>query len=244
MSELTVGTLSGLAANSYVIDVAPGSVLRSNEVASGVNAYRYVDTIYYTSNSTFAKATYPWLRAIRVKVQGAGGSGSIRSYPDNSGSGGPGGGYAESFITNIAGLDASVTITIGAGGAAVTRSSSGETIGNAGSNSSFGTLVIGNGGTPNGTLISAAGGSGTGDFVFLGGTGGSGAAPGKTNGGTGGNSKLGHGGPGGYAASTNTNGLVGTLYGGGGGGTWVASATSTVSSGAGAAGIVIVELYA
>jgi len=209
-----------------------------------LEGYVYVDTVYFTSNSTFTKATYPWLRAIRVKCVGGGGAGSIRSFNGQSGSGGPGGGYAESFITDISGLDASVTITRGAGGAAVTRSSAGETVGNAGSNSSFGTLVIGNGGSPSSTLVSAAGGSGTGDFVFPGGTGGGGAGTASSNGGTGGNSKLGHGGAGGYVSTTNQNGLVGTVYGGGGGGARVAADGSTVSSGAGANGIVIVDLYA
>ena len=40
-----------------------------------LEGYVYVDTVYFTSSGTFTKATYPWLRAIRVKCQGAGGGG-------------------------------------------------------------------------------------------------------------------------------------------------------------------------
>jgi hypothetical protein len=214
-----------------------------NVASVGTSAFRFVTTVYFTSSGTFSKADYPWLRAIRVKCQGGGASGSVRSFNDNSGSGGPGGGYAESFITNISSLDASVTVTRGAGGAAITRSSIGETVGNAGTNSSFGALVVGNGGPAGTTLTSPTGGSGTGDLVLPGGGAGPGAS-GNAPAGHGGGSHLGNGGTGGYLANSNQNGTAGSLYGGGGGGARVNSEGSTASSGAGADGIVIVELYA
>jgi hypothetical protein len=42
---------------------------------AGTASYNLVQTLYYTSSGTFTKASYPWLRAIKVKVQGAGGGG-------------------------------------------------------------------------------------------------------------------------------------------------------------------------
>jgi hypothetical protein len=40
-----------------------------------LTGYVYVDTVYFTSSGTFTKASYPWLRAIRVRCQGGGGGG-------------------------------------------------------------------------------------------------------------------------------------------------------------------------
>jgi hypothetical protein len=103
--------------------------------------------LYFTSSGTFTKATYPWLNAIRVRVQGAGGgsggcSATGSGAVSNSASGG-GGAYAESFITDIAGLSTSVTVTVGAGGAG---GAAGANIGSTGGTSSFGALVSANGG--------------------------------------------------------------------------------------------------
>ena len=113
--------------------------------------FRFVETVYFTSNGTFNKADYPWLRAIRVKCQGAGGgSGGCASTGDGEAAasgGGGGGAYAESFITDIAGLDASVAVTRGAGGAG---GAAGDNAGSNGGNSSFGSLVVGNGGNGGG----------------------------------------------------------------------------------------------
>jgi hypothetical protein len=92
-----------------VYNPGPGGGLPSN-------AFAFVETVYFTSNGTFTKADYPWLRAIRVKCQGGGGGGgravATSSSTVSAGDGGGGGGYAESFITNIASLDASVTVTL------------------------------------------------------------------------------------------------------------------------------------
>jgi hypothetical protein len=148
MSELTVGSLSGLSSNSFVIGVQPGSQLAVDGLTTldGTPAYRYVTTLYYTSSGTFTKATYPWLRAIRVKVCGAGGggggAGTTGSNQNASATGGGGGGYAEKFITDIAGLASSVTVTRGSGGAG---GAAGVNSGSVGGSSSFGT-VVGNGG--------------------------------------------------------------------------------------------------
>jgi hypothetical protein len=181
MSELTVGSLSGLSSNSFVIGVQPGSQLAVDGLTTldGTPAYRYVTTLYYTSSGTFTKATYPWLRAIRVKCVGGGGgsggntaTGSGQVSPANSGGGG---GYAEKFITNIAGLSASETITSGLGGAA---GAAGLNNGSAGGSSvAFGVTATG-GGKGDGAIafpladsfpLTAAGGSGSGaDLVVTG----------------------------------------------------------------------------
>src|SRR6056297_165807 len=62
------------------------------------NAYAFVETVYFTSNGTFSKGDYPWLRAIRVACQGAGGgSGGAQATSSgqcSAGGAGGGGGYA------------------------------------------------------------------------------------------------------------------------------------------------------
>jgi hypothetical protein len=178
--EATEGTVASqgsaiVALEADVEDLQDG-------VIGGTAVYRFVETVYFTSNGTFTKADYPWLRAIRVKCQGAGGGGgscSTTTAGQNSvGGSGAGGGYAESFITDIAGLPASVTVTRGSGG---NGGATANTNGGTGGNSSFGSLVIGNGGgfgagDDSGTVPrlrsgDAGGAGGTGDVVFTGGTG-------------------------------------------------------------------------
>ena len=72
--------------------------------------YRYHSTVYFTSSGSFTKATYPWLRAIRVRMVGGGGAGAGCATTGAStvsvSSGGQGGNYAEKWITDIAGLSA------------------------------------------------------------------------------------------------------------------------------------------
>jgi len=202
--------------------------------------YRYVQTVYFTSTGTFTKATYPWLRAIRVKCQGAGGGGGNRNGASECAGGGGGGACAESLITDIAGLSASETVTVGAGGAG--GASGADNSGSAGGDSSFGTLVVGDGG---GASIGSAtvGGNGgdvagsTGDVAFSGSDGFSGSPSSDLGGGNGGDSPFGGAGRGGRQGGA--VGSDGNLYGGGGGG-----ASQNNGGGDGADGIVIVELYA
>ena len=203
-----------------------------------LTGYQYVDTVYYTSSGTFVKADYPWLRAIRVKVQGAGGGGGCETA---GGGGGGGGGYAESFITDIAGLDASITVTRGGGGAGSTTAG---TVGTAGTLSSFGSLIEAFGGA-GGAFGSGGSGGATGSANLQIEGGGGAIGPrgilisGQGWGGAGGSSFLG-GGASGLGPSVAAGvGLGGRIYGGGGGGGRVGGA-----GGAGANGIVIVELYA
>jgi hypothetical protein len=106
--------------------------LRQTPISSG---FLLRETLRLSASTTFVKANYPWLRAIRVRLVGggAGGGGASPTASNTASIGGSGGGgaYAESFITNIAGLAGSVTVTVGTGGAG----------GSAGGNTSFGAAV-------------------------------------------------------------------------------------------------------
>lgn len=246
----------------------------ASSTAGGVASYRYVDTVYFTSDGTFTKATYPWLRAVRVKVQAGGGgagSGDAMSAGEAVVSGAAGGGcYAESFITDIASLAASVTVTVGLGGAGAVGGGGNGAAGTAGGDSEFGAgtayEVSAAGGNAGGrgfenNLNSGAQGApakrvGTGDLVLSGGAGEHGVFIGTASGaqtsafsGSGGDSVLGAGGRGGQEVNTDATqtGQNGGEFGGGGGGGAGSAATTSVngpSGGDGADGIVIVELYA
>jgi len=226
-----------------------------NIANAGSASYNLVDTVYFTSSGTFAKGDYPWLRAIKVKTQGAGGGGGGSFAPaagqGSAGAGGGGGAYSEAFITNIAGLASSVTVTRGAGGGGGAVGGSGAT----GTTSSFGALVTaapGAGGAVGGAAqnISAGGGSGgtsgVGDLVILGQTG----QHSVINDGFlanrpyGGNGFLGFGSGSTSNLTGSSAGFAGGLYGGGGSGAMSIGAVAGNVGGAGANGVVIVELYA
>jgi hypothetical protein len=249
-----------LAFSTAVSGYSPADVFGA--AVNGTAVYRFVSTVYFTSSGTFSKADYPWLRAIRVKVQGAGGGGggcgTTAATSVALGSAGGGGSYSESFITDIAGLDASVTVTRGAGGAG---GAAGNNAGTAGGASSFGALVTTNGGlggsgsaaqTPlvtNAYTTGSAANStaGLGDFVL---EGPGSAAPLALHSFTNvfppvipgtflGSAKR----PG--NTTTGYAGATGLLYGcGGEGGTNALSQVTARAGGAGGNGIVIVELYA
>ena len=118
--------------------------------------YAFAGTVVYTTTGSFDKADPLGtgdigLRAIRVRLVGGGGGGggaATTGASEASGGGGGGGGaYGESFITNIAGLSSSETVTVGTGGAG---GSAGANSGSAGGTTTFGSLVSatgGNGGT-------------------------------------------------------------------------------------------------
>lgn len=207
----------------------------------------YSSSVYFTSSGSFAKASYPGLQAIRVRAQGGGGAGGGASGGGTGGGGGAGG-YAERFITDIAGLSASETITIGAGGAG----SSGASGAAGGNTTAFGMTCSGgaggvgksadntpsnggNGGDATGGDINIPG-SGGGWGVFVLSTGGSTGA--------GGASFLGHGGRGLCNEGTsgaNAGPTAGTGYGAGGGGS--ISTGGGRAGGAGSTGVVIVDLF-
>jgi hypothetical protein len=219
--------------------------------------YQYVDTIYYNSSSTFTKATYPYLRAVKVTlVGGGGGSAGCAATTTNVkiGRAGSGSASAESFILASA-LSASVTVTVGAGG---TGGAAGDNDGNDGGRSSFGLgtafEVSANGGVGGQTAtagtypqtISSMGNqtTGVGDLVRVSGYGTSALLWSGTVGLTG---------MGGYNAlfpapspetRSSGNGAAADLYGNGAQGSLALNSSVARSGGAGSRGIVIVDLYA
>jgi hypothetical protein len=257
--DFPTSPVAGQEYNGFVWDDVVGAWKPFN---IGNYGFKYVDTVYFTSSGTFSKATYPWLRAIRVKCQGAGGGGGGVATTGASqvafGGGGGGGVYAESFITDIAGLDASITVTRGAGGAG---GAAGNNAGSAGGNSSFGSLVVGDGGLAGGGGASvgssntqpyllftfAAKGSGTGDLIIP-------SAQGVTipcwradfnNSVSGGGSHYGAGATTtGTVSGANGNNAALGHGGGGGGGVNCQNQGTGRTGGAGGNGIVIVELFA
>ena len=230
-------------------------------INGGASSYQFVQTIYFTSSGTFTKATYPWLRAIRIKaVGGGGGSGGTSATSSSQGcaaNGGGGGCYAETFYTDIASLASSVTVTIGAGG---TAGSATPSAGGTGGTTSFGSLLTAGGGggsVAQGALtyaysdafINNGSGTATGaDFIVEGQDGFAGMVltptaatyQGGGKGGAGGGTFLGVGGTSSSAAAGGGN--VGT-YGGGGGGRYSGASSAANGGHAGAAGVCIVELY-
>jgi hypothetical protein len=231
----------------------PGEILTAADVNDHLlnGGYQYRETVYFTSSGTFVKADYPWLRAIRVKCVGAGGGGRGREAGDNQGGGGGGGGYAEKFITDIAGLDATVTVTRGNGGpGGIAASIPGN--GTNGGTSSFGSLLSASGGQGCASTTGGAGGSGTGGDLNM--SGNRGDADGSFSGlivaqqlrrGRGGDSPLGWGFGENYASAGGAGGAQGRdgiNFGGGGSGGIAGS--SDQPGGSGSAGIVVVELYA
>jgi hypothetical protein len=211
----------------------------------GNTGYRFVQRLIFTASGDFNKASYPWLRAVGVKVQGPGGGGGGSTATNRGGAGGSGGTYSESFITDLSLISSPIAVTVGLGGAGGANDTNGS---NGTAESSFGSLVTGPAGIggvssasafSTGTLPPAAG---VGDLTIRGGSGGSKANSNTattTASGYGGNSFMGFGGAGVTGSET---GRAAMGYGGGGGGS--SSAGNARTGGAGADGIVIVELYA
>lgn len=218
-----------------------------------------VQTLIVQADMTFSKIDYPWLAAVRVRVVGGGGAGGSTATTSASvhstGSGGGGGGYAESFILASA-LSADTPVTIGLGGPETSPGATNDHA-SSGGTSSFGSLVVATGGQGGAAYQNnvnyvigdvGIGGVGTaGDLLLRGSSGGQGGGYGNFGaGGAGGDSQLGVGGAGVYnpGGSTSTPGKPGSGFGGGGGGA-AANASSTARfGGAGAPGVVIIELYA
>jgi hypothetical protein len=229
-----------------------------NIISAGIG-YTYVNTIYYTTNNIFQKASYPWLKAINVKCQAAGGAGGFASPTApgevSVGGGGGGGGYTETFITNILTLDSNINVSVPAGGI------SNQSISLSGGSAFFGNIIQAQGGQPGETLLAPspnirAVGGGIGGIVtsgqlrIPGGGGGAGLGLGSTssstvNGGgisgSGGNSYLGNGARG---LAVIGDGISGENYGGGGSGAINYTAQDARPGGKGGDGLIIIELYA
>jgi hypothetical protein len=239
-------------------------------LATGVNdqlalGYLYVGTRYYTSSGTFAKAD-PFgdssfdgakLRAIRVRCVGGGGGGNgvgaTSGTEAGAGGGGAGGNYCESFITDVAGLPSSVTVTRGAGGSGGVGSANGAN----GGDSSFDALVVARGGR--GASFCQVGAVGiaiavgadaqltgnVGQLVVIGGDG-VGTAPSNLStvvGGKGGGTFLAGSRRGIPTLGGSETGLAGQLPGGGGSGAANAASQTSKNGGAGANGIVIIDVF-
>jgi hypothetical protein len=250
MALPTAGTVvAGQVYTAAAHNIIVGNV---NQLGEG---YTFVETAYFTSSGSFVKATYPYLRAIKVRLVGGGGGGcGVATNADGCGTGGGGGGYAERFYTDIASLDASVTVTVGAAG---TGGAAGNNSGSNGGVSEFGTssdawhtrATGGLGGLriDTGNRSAGAGGVGTNGNLLIAGSGGE--KPAITSvggaGGQGGSSILGGGARSSDAAGSDNAAQAPTGgYGGGGGGPRVANPGTQRAGGSGAEGIVIVELYA
>lgn len=218
--------------------------------------FMFGGVVYFTADDTFDKADYPGLRAVRVRAVGGGGAGggaaTTGGGQSSAGHGGSGAGYSESFLL-ASDLAESETITVGAGGAG----SSGAT-GATGEDSSFGSHVVAPGGIGGGVggassnTILATGtegpAAGTGDLAHPGGVGGgSFRDPAQPRGGGGGStamttSRRELANPG--ASGVDGDDAGSSNYGCGGcGAANSPSQGTTRKGGAGADGIVIVELY-
>jgi hypothetical protein len=219
--------------------------------------FRLAGTRTYTATGTFAKAN-PLLtgdiklRAIVVRCIGGGGSGGgatiTGSAQGAAGAGGGSGGYSESLITNIAGLAATVDVTVGSRGSVTTGGAGGN-----GTASSFGTLVVANGGPggalgtaqslPYRTAPAAPAASGTGTIAQGGQPGSPGFGVGITDqmGGNGGGSVYGGGGVGSVGNAAGGNAV--SRGAGGGGGTNNQNRTDTRAGGEGQAGLVVIDCY-
>lgn len=149
----------------------------------------------FTSSGTFTKP--PGYNDFEGEAWGGGGSGSATS---GEGAGG-GGGACNAFKLRNSAINSTETVTIGAGGAAVTAST-----GNDGGNTTFGTLVTAYGGQgANGTTVGGGGGG-----AFAKGSSATGGSPRTANA-----NNPGYGG--GDAGGGGASGFA-SIYGGGGGG--------------------------
>jgi len=209
------------------ISALEDSIFRYNgTVFAQQNKFSYeLKTIQtFTASGTWTKPA--GCRAAHIKLVGGGGSGGNGTA---GATGAGGGGYSETFITS--GLGATETVTIGAGGTAVTNGNNGNT----GGTTSFGAHCSATGGTAGKTSNGAgigSGGTGSGGNINIQGSAG-GMSISTALGGDGGGSQFSGRTPGGIGGNTG-NGL---LYGGGSGG------ANGGTGGAGATGIVIVYEY-
>lgn len=250
-------TASGIIEIATAAEITAGTDNARAVTPAGLAVgYRYLQTVVFTSSGTFTKASYPTARAIRIRAIGGGGAGATSQAAStgnhSGGGGGGGGGCADKFVL-LSALAASETVTVGAGG---NNTSGGN--GYSGGTSSFGTQAVATGGEGGYTgdntalAITGVGGNGgigtSGDILTAGDTGGNGGGYATLGtGGAGGGSAMGGGGQSVYngGGSARTAGNPGRAYGGGGGGSQTnAGSSSAISGGVGAAGIVIVEVYA
>ncbi len=233
-----------------LVDVAAAATSITNGVITDrrtVYNPRY-QVVPFTATGTFEKADYPWARAAKITVVGGGGGGGgVEAAGGGEAAvaiGGGGGGTAIARVL-LDDMAASETVTVGAGGSA---GASGANNGGAGGDSSFGTFAAASGGEAGSSGSSSplaqnrSGGNRgvgtTGDILLYGGSAKRSFSDpsGFTYSGDGGDSSHGTGGK-----SVISFGDAGEGYGAGGSGG--ATDSGAFAGGAGAPGIVIVELF-
>jgi hypothetical protein len=265
----TLNNLEAYVNGAWVPAALPDGEVTTAKIADGAitgakiaQGYTYVESIIYTSSTTFSKANYPWLRAIGAHVLAGGGAGggavATTTGQASVGGGGAAGGYAFRFITDIGSLPTSATVTIGAAGA----SASGA-VGGTGGNSSFlylsATSLSANGGVggpagavTTGAQVIAGGAASTtfanGTFTLRGDRGGVGLVLSATIGhsGRGASSNGLYGQAGGVEViSTSAAGAAAVANSGAGGSGAMNLASQTArSGGTGGSGRVVLDLYA
>ena len=212
------------------------------------------EIVTFTADGTFTKASYPWLRAVRVRLVGGGGAGGGAAAPPTGsetsiGDGGGAGGYSEKLYM-VGELAASEPVTVGSGGAGTTAggtsggvtsfkgmSASGGSGGSSRSptsNLAVTPASIIAGGQGSGGDINARGAPGGRALIVLHGSG-AGHASGE-----GGSGPFGGGGPG---RNGTGDGVAGEGYGAGGGGGCSASSGIEANGASGSGGQVVLELY-
>ena len=135
-----------------------GNVLTSNGTiwTSTAPATTGVNVQSFTGSGTWTKPAYAAGSRVLIQAWGGGGSGGRGSQVG----GGGGGGYNERWIT-LSAMGATETVTIGAGGTAITAS---NTKGNDGGNTSVGSLITAYGGGGGGSPTYNLGGGGGGQL--------------------------------------------------------------------------------
>ena len=264
MSRLKVDNIEPRSGNNVAIDNPMNlksyttTEMNALTATAGDIIFNSTDGVPYFHNGTsWGELAAPPISVSYLVIAGGGGG------PPSFGGGGGAGGYRNSYASETSGANSSTetdlilsantsyTVTIGAGGAAVSGGGQAEVFGTNGTNTTFGSHVTGFGGrggyadnnsanfvdasTPLG--IGSYGGTGTFAGSFMaGGKGGSNSDSGQTTSGTknGGDALFGGGGGGGTNSSV--NGTGGTSFFAGNGGSGVHGTGNAGSTPAGGGG--------
>lgn len=227
MAEVAApATPSADVARIYAVDSGGTTRLQFKDGSGNIiNIPASSDLQVFTASSTWVKPAFGTMAFIQV--WGGGGSGG-RAGTGDGGGGGGGGAYIERYVA-LASLSSSVSVTVGAGGAAQTAD---NTDGSTGGQTSFGAYATAYGGAGgNGDAAGDNPGGGGGGLTSAGTVGGGGGGPGGRVGSATIGATFGDANPfGGATAGDVSVGSGGTaLYGGGGGGG--GSGTNTETAG-------------